>query len=418
MIRHCAAALALACLFTAGLAHAATLTATPATLSTQLAAALPGDIVELAAGDYGDLAAKNLAKAAPGVTIRPAAGAAVAVSSITASGSTNLTFTGLEVQAKPATQYALTVAGGGAGVVFDQLKVHQVDGKTPVGVGAFIRNAAGVTIQNSEFAWLGVGVTVMDSDHVTVAGNELHDIAVDGMDLAGASDVLVSKNYIHDFHPGEGAHPDAIQFWATALHPDPARITITGNRYVRGTGGVAQGIFGGPGEDVTITDNALRGPMYNGISLAGTKGATISGNFVDGYPDMATRIIVRGGCDQVAITGNAAQAVVNYVVASEAPCTNVTISGNTALQPAAFGDDALLTAWRTAKGAAPIVTPPPPADPLQATVDSLKTQVTALQGQATASAQQAGTAQAALATVQQQVSSLQAKIAAAQAALQ
>lgn len=86
MARLLGAALALACSLAAGVAGGATLTTSPATLSAVLAAAKPGDLVQFTAGDYGDVAAWSQAKAAPGVTLAPAPGAAVKLSSINARG--------------------------------------------------------------------------------------------------------------------------------------------------------------------------------------------------------------------------------------------------------------------------------------------------------------------------------------------
>lgn len=399
-----AATIAFACLVSP--AFAATVAVTPASYWNTLSAAQPGDVLQLQAGDYGDLNAKNFPKAAPGVTLQPAPGAMVAMGSINASGSTNLTFTDFDVTMKPTTQYGVTVGSGGQGVVFDRVKVHQADGSLLQGVGFWVRNAAGVTVRNSEFYWLGIGGGVMDSDKVTVAANHIHDVKTDGIMLSGTTNALVTRNLIHDHHPTAGDHPDGIQFFNTAAHATD-RLEISANRVERGAGGIIQGIFGEDGANVAIHDNELLGTMYNGIGLSRTQGAEITRNFVAGYPDMATRIIVRNACDRVAISGNTAQQVVNYVAAGETPCSNVTLAGNTIIGPAAGpGDYAALNAWKgtsaPAATAPPVVASPAP-NPLQATVDSLTTQVADLTAKLSA-------AQASLAAAN-------AKIAQAQAAL-
>lgn len=406
------AALALACSLFAVPVLAATLTATPATSWAVLGAAKPGDIVQLQAGDYGDLAAWNFKKAAPGVTIEPAPGAAVTISSINAGGSSNLTFTGFDVVMKPTTQYGLQAGGAGGNVVFDRMKVHQADASLLQGVGFWVRNGANVTIRNSEFYWLGLGGGLMDSDHVTISGNLIHDVGVDGIDLAGVTNVLVSRNVIHDSHPSGGAHPDGIQWWSTATTPTNG-VEIAYNHIERGAGGASQGVFGEDGANVSIHDNELLGTMYNGIGLARTKGAQIRHNFVAGYPDMGTRIIVRGGCDAVTIEGNAAQEVVNYVTTTEPACTNLTIQGNTTIPAVQLGDLSALDAW---KGVA--VSTPPAADPLQVTVEALKAQVAVATQTAADTKAALAQAQQQLAAAQAQASALAAKVAAAKVALQ
>lgn len=424
MKRLLAAVLPLA-LLCASAAAAATLTATPATYWDLTRAAKGGDIVQLSTGDYGDLTIWNMTPVAPGVVIQPAPGAAVKLSSINANGSTNLLITGFDVTMTPTTGIGLSAGSGAKNIVFDHLKVHQADAATLAGVGFAIRNAANITVQNSEFYWTGSGGYDMDSDRVTVTGNLIHDINTDGILLAGATNATVTKNVLHDFHPGDGDHPDAIQWWSTADTATKA-VEIAFNHIERGAGGISQGIFGEDGANVSIHDNELLGTMYNGIGLSRTKGAVIDHNFVDGYPDMGTRIIVRGGCDQVAITNNAAQAVVNYVASDEPPCTNVTIAGNTTLQPAAMGDLSLLTAWKGTV-APPVVTPPPvvvppvvtpPAvNPLQATVDSLNAQLASLTAKVASLTAQLQTATTLTATQASQIATLKAQLATCQAKL-
>lgn len=415
MKRLLAALLPLALLFQP--AFAATLPATPATLWNQMGAAQPGDHVQLQSGDYGDIPAWNFKKAGV-VTIEPAPGAVVTLSSINADGSTNLLITGFDVAMKATTQYGITAGSGANNVVYDRMKVHQADASLLQGVGFWFRNAIKVTVQNSEFYWLGTGGGALDSDQVLIAGNRIHDINVDGILLSGKLSGVVSGNTLRDFHPGAGDHPDGIQFFDAASGV-VGPLEISSNRIERGSVGQLQGIFGEGGAGISIHDNELLGTMYNGIGLARTKVASIDHNFVDGYPDMDTRIIVRGGCDSVALTNNTTQSVFSYVTTGEPPCTNVTLAGNTIIPASAgAGDYAALNAWKGTT-ATPVVTPPvvsppvvtPPAvNPLQATVDSLNAKVASLTAQLAAAAKLAQTVQTAVTAVQRPLTDLKAAL--------
>lgn len=381
-------------------AHAATLSATPASVYNLVKTAHPGDAVELDSGSYGALNLWAIPQAAPGVIIRPAAGATPQISAINADQSTWLIFRGLEVKVTAATQYAIA-APGASNLTFDHLTVHQAD-LSLTGVGAFLRNASAITFSNSEFHHLGVGLQALDSSAMTVSGNSLHDINSDAIDLYGTDKSTVSGNQIHDLRPGLGDHPDAIQLAATSTHPQPSGNVVSGNTYLRGSGDATttgQGVFVEDQANLTIRGNALRCPMYNGIGLSRVKGATISGNFVQGCPDMGTRIIVRGASDSVAITGNTVTLIVDY--AADGVNTNLTQSGNTIIADAAsLTDFSAYNAWLAAQGT---VTPPTAVDPLQATVDSLTAQVASLTTQLT-------TANAQISTLKAQLAAALAKI--------
>jgi hypothetical protein len=321
-------------------ADAATLQATPANLLAQVRAAQPGDVVRLASGTYS--IGFTVQKPAPGITIEPAPGATVIASVLNLTGSTNITVDGVDVPMAGAGAYGATAGPGSQNITFRHLKVHQADNKTNDGVAFYIRGANAITVDSSEIGHSGIGINIIDTDHVVLTNNLIHDISGDDIDLAGAPYAKVIGNTAINNVPGPDEHPDFIQFWGTKTNPNPCDIVIEKNRYDRGKGGAAQGIFGEGGCNVTIANNIIRGAMGNGIALAFTNGANISGNFVQGYPDMASGMVVRNRCSNITMTNNAAGAVTNYVVAGEMPCTNVKISSTTIVKAAKFGDDAVL----------------------------------------------------------------------------
>lgn len=333
----------------------ATLTTNPATLSAVLTKqAKAGDVVQLEAGDYKTVMIAKLVFAEP-VVVR--GGPGVVLDVLWLDGCAGLTFSGLEVGGER----------NGYGVMVVHSQDIRLEGlNTHTGASGFmLRSSRGVVVTGCEIANRGTGIGHLDCDGLEILDNHIHDVQLDGIRGGGSSNVVVRGNRLHDFHPKAGDHPDAIQFWSTALNPKPKNILIEGNSYDRRKGGIAQGIFIESCAELTIRDNTLRGCMYNGISLSACEGAEIAGNFVQGYPDMGSRIIVRGASRDVRIEGNAAEAFVDYP--ANGANVNLVIGENRSIAAAAGEDLAELNAWRGRNA--------PPADPRDAEIETLKAKV-------------------------------------------
>jgi nitrous oxidase accessory protein NosD len=329
-------------------------TATPATFAAVLKASQPGDEVLLADGAYGVLLINAVVRAAPGITVKPAPGAKPALSGVTVQSATGVTVQGLEVRMAPAQQYGVAVAGSVA-VVVEGLTVHQADNSL-AGTGVWVRGCKDVSVRGCDLRHLGAGLGAMDSSGVTAEGNQIHDIGTDGMLFAGVLDLIVRGNHLRNITPPVGAHPDAIQLFATAANPKPGPSLIENNTYERGEGAAAQGVFVENCSKLTIRHNVLRGCMYNAIGLSACATAEITDNFAQGFPDMGTRIIVRGASSDVTVKGNTVEAVVDYIVNGVNP--NFVQSGNTLIKAAPAGDDTALKAWQGAKAPPPVVVDP------------------------------------------------------------
>jgi parallel beta-helix repeat protein len=112
----------------------------------------------------------------------------------------------------------------------------------------------------------------------------------------------------------------------------------------RGTGDVIQGIFIENTNHIEITGNAMTGTMYNGISLSGVSSGLVSNNFVQGWVDMNSGIITRGGSSNVTMLNDVSQGgIANYQV--DGPNPGYTESGTTSVAAAAIGDLSGLNAW-------------------------------------------------------------------------
>ncbi len=416
----------IACLH--GSAFGATVTvSTGDALYAALKAAAPGDVVQLADGSYPVLNLYSndqyplFVKAAPGVTVSPAPGAHPVIGGLSLTGAQGLTFRGLDVQMTPTQQYGVFVGQSGL-IVLDGLIVHQADGSLQ-GVGVFARESRDVTVSNSELHHLGVGVSALDTARPCISASRFHDIESDGIDFAGDPEACAIGNRFTDFHPLAGDHPDAIQFWPTAANPLASGAVVKDNVIERGNSlGWAlqpdgstlhvpmgpQGVFVEGQANITITGNGLLGTMYNGIGLSTVQTALVADNFVQGFTDMATRIITRGQSSDVTLRNNSSQAIVT--VDSEGPFPNYAVSGTIILQPAAVGDTSAMDAWLAAKG----VTLPAPApnatvDPtiaLNAQISSLTANVVLLTNQISAMNVTAAANAAMLAAAQTKIAAL------------
>ena len=323
-------------------------------LSSALSSAHAGDTILLAAGSYSKISLSNVSFAGQ-VTITSADPAHMAlVQGISVSNSSGLTFADLSVSVAPNTTGVAAL--NSSNVVFDALKV-QGPGSAIGGLGFMVANSTNVTVSNSDISGLWGGINHQDDTGLTISGNKLHDLQEDAIRGGGSSNVVVANNFVTDIHPLAGDHPDAIQFWGTAAHPTVHDISITGNVYVRGAGEAAQGIFVADGayQNVTVTNNAMVGALYNGIVVSGATNAVIQGNLVEGYTDQGSWIGVATS-NNVQVSGNQATGLLQL-----SPNTNYAATNNTSIHPGAVGDTTVLHNWEQVHVTppAPIVPPPP-----------------------------------------------------------
>lgn len=329
----------------AGHAMAATITATPDTVYAKVQGAQQGDVVQLQSGTY----TLNLwALKKPGeVVVTPAPGARVVATTINADDSAFLTFRGIAVKMTPATPIGLEVHRS-HDLTFDGLAIQGPDCRAPTGLGVMFRSLptrSNVTLKNSTLSCVGTGISVIESDDVTIDHNNLHDLQTDGITLSGVSNAVVKNNTGGDFHTAGGGHPDFIQ-WFNAGSTQNRNLQIIGNRFERSGGDLVQGIFGEDGSNITIQNNILIGTMYHGISLARTHTFTISHNYVQPEKgDPGNWIMIRQSAKDGVVKDNAAPVITIGVNNEEQPA-NVKVSGTTTTRPSSPGDYGQLTAWQ------------------------------------------------------------------------
>lgn len=201
----------------------------------------------------------------------------------------------------------------------------------PAGFGLAVRASAEIRIEGNQLRDFARGFVFDDVVDITVRGNLLEALRIDGMNFAQVERVEISGNVIRDFKrdPEAQDHADMIQFWTNGTERPSRDILIRGNLLNSGQGWFTQSIFmrneevdrgaAGPEmfyQNVTIEENVILNAHLHGISVGETDGLTIRYNTLihnpasDGdepRPAMwRPQIRVAPGSRHVTVVGNAA----------------------------------------------------------------------------------------------------------------
>jgi hypothetical protein len=275
--------------------------ASPCRLPDAIAAVAGGGTVELADGEYPDLELRGSVDGS-GVTIRPAEGANPVL------GKVDLDVPGL-------TWSGIDLTGG---VYLDT-------------------GADGTTLDGIHLDGSGVFV---HADHVSIRSSVIENgTSIDGIQVAGATNLLVEDTIVRGFGQGEGSdvHSDCVQLF------DSSEITLRGN-YLGGCDNAALIFSPGQGEgvrSVIVQDNVLQGCVEESQRCS-------QGTALD-LRDNAADVVVRGN---VMIDGSVMveqlpglvfdDNVVGYASNCDMPMTNSVVADwNTGEcdEPSAVGTD-------------------------------------------------------------------------------
>jgi len=324
--------------------------------TTQLLQALKsahsGDTIALAPGTYSNVAISNLNIVGDVMITSKDPGTPAVITDLLIKSSSGLNFSNIEIATDPAKNVTPLQVLDSKDIHFDKMNVHgSLDDNPSNDVNAMmIRNSSDVSVTNSEFQQFSNGIAHLDSDHLLISGNAIHDLRMDGIRGGGSSNVTITKNFFTDFFRQDGDHPDAIQFWNTNTSVSTHDITVSENVFVRGEGGPIQGIFITaqitklPYLNVKVTDNFMVGTMYHGITVAGGQGVLIDGNIVAGAPDMNSRITVDNSTDVTLTDNQAPQYVISATVEFDAQANNTKLASPT------DGGLSLLQDWYASHG--------------------------------------------------------------------
>jgi len=305
-------------------------------------AAQAGDTIVLTAGNYSYLSLANMNPSGMVTITSQDPSHPAVISGISVMGSSNLTFTNIEVTPKVAGGYAVTL-GNDTNVHLEGLNIHA--SATADGNAVLIQNSTHISVNGSDIHNIGTGISYVNSDFVQLTNNKIHGIQSDGMHGGGTSDITISGNTFTDFAPKAGDHPDAIQFWTSGTTTSAHDIVITNNVMTRGAGQIFQGVFMGaddklPFQNVTITGNAIVGGMYNGINLQNGNHVLIENNLVQGYTDMNSWIALSKTTNST-VDGNTAS-----TVTINANNIGVSVHDNAIVALQTVGDLTALATWQ------------------------------------------------------------------------
>jgi hypothetical protein len=147
-----------------------------------LKAATGGDTIVLQAGDYTGLTLTGLHFDIP-VTITSADPGQLAVlDTLILRDMQGLIFKDLAVKVDSG-ETGVAVSGSD-NVVFDHLDVYGT-AASPTGGGILVRTSDGVSVLNTQFHDLGVGLSHLDSSHLDFSNNTFKDIRADGIHGGG-----------------------------------------------------------------------------------------------------------------------------------------------------------------------------------------------------------------------------------------
>ena len=169
---------------------------------------------------------------------------------------------------------------------------------------ALVRSSTDVSLIGNTVEGYYHGVTFMDSSDLAFVGNEMTRLQGDGIRIAGAQDLLIEGNQLHDMlgSSQDINHSDMIQFWGANIRQNTERVTIRDNVLLTGDGPAYQMIFGRNEhkahngwlfQDIVIEGNLIHGAHHNMISVAQTEGMVVRHNTVLWNPE--ARGLLPGG---------------------------------------------------------------------------------------------------------------------------
>ncbi|MBV9910872.1 MAG: right-handed parallel beta-helix repeat-containing protein [Hyphomicrobiales bacterium] len=267
----------------------------------------PGDEILLMGGQYGDV---SIAWAAPTtnsafVTIAAAPGQTPVLSTLLLSASSYFVFSGIKIQSMadgaPRPLGSLVYvgdqrsAGPSSNIVFTNMLVSSADDPSAwtkaqwlarirtYGISIRGDDTTCVSVTNSHISNVIFGSMIW-ANNTLFSSNEIDHFGDDGIDYR-ASNILMTKNYIHDdLDLGNGAHMDGMQGYPGAF----SNVVIDSNRIIRQTDpklpfpNYLQGIdaFDGDWTNLTVTNNVVVTSACWGIGYGSVHGGKIINNTV------------------------------------------------------------------------------------------------------------------------------------------
>lgn len=279
-------------------ATAGSITVTPATFASAIAAARGGDTLRLV-GTFGAIRIVNR-DFASAVTINAAQ--ATFTGTVTIGNVSNLKFGGgtFDIAGAPAFTKAVTVYGG-RNIGFNALTVVGTEG----GEGVVFNGTTGASVTSSSFSGLQVGVVFGSVTNGIATRNTITHSVSDGIDIANSHGVTASYNSCSNGNPGAGVHPDCVQLWSITGAPLQSNIIVRNNTATGPTQGFTAFATMGGELRVQILNNFVNTSYSQGVACYECVYSNISYNRLKTQPGATylTNLNIIGGSSN-SVIGN------------------------------------------------------------------------------------------------------------------
>jgi hypothetical protein len=279
----------------------------------------PGDEILLMSGNYGNVGIcqhDTEISNSSFVTVAAAPGQTPVLTSLAVCSTSMWAFDGLKVQSLEAAALSgnplVSVTDQGASfptsnIVFENMTISSQDDVSGWTQAQWVANGRNGFRAQSSAGGVNTKCISMTGSHISnvrfgadlaanftlFSGNEIDHFGDDGIDY-GASDLNITKNYVHDnLDIGDGNHPDAMQGVIGVLPAGAAvnnfeAILIDSNTVIRQTDpnlafpGGLQGIdaFNSNWTDLIVTNNVVITSACWGIAFSSVHGGLIANNTV------------------------------------------------------------------------------------------------------------------------------------------
>jgi hypothetical protein len=292
-------------------------------LTTAIAQARAGDVIQLAKANYGAVTISGRSFSST-VTIKSASASAPAtLSGLQLKNVSNLTFQDIEFTRERGTDpywTKMVTAESATNLSFIGGFVHgpaNADWQDDM-YGMYIHNSTGIRISGVTFHDLRVALMIEDSTTFRIEKSFFSYLSADAMDIPGTNGGIIANNSIFTFDLMPGAHPDGIQCWTAGKTTGCKNLQITSNTFTGTVGNEFQGIFFGDEagvngyDNIQIVGNVFKNLLWHAICIAGQDtGLTIKNNNVTAGPNYRSWIRTAG---PATVLGNVAP---TYVIANK-----------------------------------------------------------------------------------------------------
>jgi len=305
-------------------------------LTAALRTAKPGDVILLASGNYGAAALNSpvnltLQSVDPS---RPAVFSRLTINNPAGVYISDVEFAYVPPAGETIPQPMVRI-NNGSNVTLERIYAHGViDGNVttdPHGVIAV--GVDGLTIANSLFLEVNIGIGVTSSRNVTIRDNDISMIGIDAIEIPNVDGALIAWNRMSKWRTVGGYHPDGIQCWTTNLPAACKNIRIIANQFIGDANPASpylypQGIwFGdeanrGDYTNIEIVGNYMHCVNWHAISMYVTqaRGTVVKFNRIDACPGVTPWIRIND--PGAVVEGNVAPVYFVNSAVSRAPAGN------------------------------------------------------------------------------------------------